>query len=107
MLQENLSKGFMQENLSKGFMTRSDTNQGVQPQKIARGLKVWIYEVEGLYYLCSKNKGADQLHTRRAADLRHYFHICKKTTDLLMLRLNCTCPKDLYRTRQSQCIGLS
>ena len=29
---------------------------------MARGLKFWIYEVEGLYYLCSKNKGADQLH---------------------------------------------
>ena len=25
-----------------GFPTRSDTNQGVQPQKMARGLKFWI-----------------------------------------------------------------
>ena len=38
-------------------LTRSDTNQAVQPQKMARGLKL----VEGLYYLCSENKGADQL----------------------------------------------
>ena len=30
---------------------------------MARGLKFWIYEEEGLYYLylCSENKGADQL----------------------------------------------
>ena len=40
---------------------RSDTNWAVQPQKMARGLKVLIYKVEGLYYLCSENKGADQL----------------------------------------------
>ena len=26
------------------------------------GLKSHIEEVEGLYYLCSENKGADQLH---------------------------------------------
>ena len=30
-----------------------------QPQKIARGLKFLISEGEGLYYLCSENKGAD------------------------------------------------
>ena len=32
--------------------------QAVQPQKMARGWKFRILEVEGLYYLCSKNKGA-------------------------------------------------
>ena len=50
------------ENRSLGFPKRSDTNQAVQPQKIARGLKFRIYEVNGLYYLCSENKGANQLH---------------------------------------------
>ena len=49
------------ENLSSGFPIRSDTNRAVQPQMMARGLKVRIYEVEVLYYLCSENKGADQL----------------------------------------------
>ena len=39
--------------------TWSDTNQAVQLQKIARGLKFQIQKVEGLYYLCSENKGAD------------------------------------------------
>ena len=39
----------------------SDTNQAVQLQKMARGLKFRTYEVEGLYYLCSENKGIDQL----------------------------------------------
>ena len=50
-----------QENLSLGFPTRSDTNQTVQPQKMARVLKFWILKEEGLYFLCSENKGADQL----------------------------------------------
>ena len=39
------------ENLSSGFPTRSDTNQAVLSQKMARGLKFLIKEVEGLYYL--------------------------------------------------------
>ena len=39
----------------------SDTNRTEQLQKMARGLKFRIYEAEGLYYLCSENKGADQL----------------------------------------------
>ena len=38
--------------------------------------------MQGLYYLCSKSKGADQLRGYRAtdlptADLRLCFHICK------------------------------
>ena len=37
--------------MSPGFWTRSDTNQAVQPQKMARGLKFWIEKVEGLYYV--------------------------------------------------------
>ena len=36
---------------SLGFPTRSDKNRAVQPQKMARGLKFWILEEEGLYYL--------------------------------------------------------
>ena len=34
--------------------------------------------VEGLYYPCSENKGADQLRGYREADLRLCFRICKK-----------------------------
>ena len=41
--------------------TRSDTSRAVQSQKMARGLQFRIQEVEGLNYLCSGNKGADQL----------------------------------------------
>ena len=59
------------------FPTRSDTNQAVQPQKMARGLKFGIKEEEGLYYPCSENKGADQLRGYREADLRLCFRICK------------------------------
>ena len=39
-----------------GFPTRSDTNWALQLQKVVKGLKFWIYEVEGLYYLCSETK---------------------------------------------------
>ena len=59
----------MEENGPSEFPTRSDTNRAVQPQKMARNLKFRIYEVEGLYYLCSENKDTDQ---------RLCFHICKK-----------------------------
>ena len=41
-----------------GFLTRCDT---VLPQKMVRGMTFQMKEVEGLYYLCSENKGADQL----------------------------------------------
>ena len=37
---------------------RSNTNQAVQLQKMARGLKLRIEEGEVLYYLCSEIKGA-------------------------------------------------
>ena len=43
------------------FPTWSNTNQAVQLQKMAKDLKFWVYEEEGLNYLCSENKGADQL----------------------------------------------
>ena len=66
------------ENRSSGFPTRSDTNQAVQPLKMARGLKFCIKEVEGLYHPCSENKGADQLHGHCEADMRLCFRICKK-----------------------------
>ena len=37
------------------------TNRAVQVNKMVRDLKVQIYKEEGLNYLCSKNKGADQM----------------------------------------------
>ena len=74
---------------SSGFPTRSDTNRAVQLQKMARGLKICVYEVEGLYYPCSENKGADQLRGYREADLRLCFRICKKN-GFLITRLKCS-----------------
>ena len=38
-------------------------------KKAARGFKFQIYEVEGLYYRCSENKGYDLLHGNCAADV--------------------------------------
>ena len=66
--------------------TRSDTNQAVQLQKMARGLKFRIKKVEGLYYLCSENKGADQLRGYRKSDLRLCFRIMQNV-GFLMTRL--------------------
>ena len=57
------------------FPTWSDTYQAVQLQKMARDLKFRIKKEEGLYYLFSKNKGADQLRGYREADLRLCFRI--------------------------------
>ena len=53
----------MLENMSPGFWTMSDTNQAVQPQNMARVLKFYIWKEEGLFYLCSENKGPDQLRS--------------------------------------------
>ena len=49
------------------------SEQAAQPQKMARGMKFQIKKVTGLYYLCSENKGADQLQGYRGADLRLCF----------------------------------
>ena len=57
--------------------TRSYINQAVQSQKQARSLKFRMYEEEELYYLCSENKGADQLRGYREVDLRLCFRICR------------------------------
>ena len=66
------------ENLSLVFPTRSDTNQAVQQQKMARGFQFRILEVEGLFYPSSENKGSDQLRGNRASDLSLCFHTCEK-----------------------------
>ena len=60
-------------------LTRSDTNRSVQPHKMAKGLKFQISK--GLYYLCGKNKSADQLrgsNRNHAAVLRLCFRIYVK-----------------------------
>ena len=59
------------------FPTWSDTNQAVQLQKTALGLNFRIKKVEGLCYLCSENKSADQLRGYCEADLGLCFRICK------------------------------
>ena len=67
-----------EKNRSSGFPTRSDTNRAVQPQKMARSLKFRITVEEGVYYPYCENKGADQLRSYCATDLRLCFRICKK-----------------------------
>ena len=53
----------------------SDTNRAVKPQKMVRGLKFRIEKVEGLYDLCSENKGTDKLHGYHASVLHLCFRI--------------------------------
>ena len=49
---------------------------------MVRGLKFWIYEVEGLYYLSSENKGADELRGYHAFD-SHMQKACFLMTRLI------------------------
>ena len=73
-----LSMSCIIRNLFSGFTTLSHTNQAAQPSKMLRGLKFRIQEVEEIFYLCSENKGADQLRSYCVADLRLCFRICTK-----------------------------
>ena len=57
------------------FPTRCETNPPVQSKKMAKGWKLQIHKVEELYYLCSENKGADQLCSYCTADMRLCFRI--------------------------------
>ena len=50
--------------MSLGFPTSSDTNRAVQLQKAARGLKIQVQEEEGLHYLNTENKRADQVNAQ-------------------------------------------
>ena len=56
------------------------SKQTGQPQKMARGMKFQMQEVERFYYLCSENKGTDQLCGYRAADLHLCFGIFSHNT---------------------------
>ena len=59
------------------------------PQKMVRGLKFPIKEVEGLYSLCSEDKGLGQLHGY-TAPLWGFLHIQK--AGFCIMRLNaCSC----------------
>ena len=56
----------------------------------ASRLKFWIEKLEGLGYLCSENKGVDQLRNYRASDLHLCFHICKKGGSLMTQLMDLT-----------------
>ena len=71
------------ENLYPGIPTRFDKNLTVRPQQMANGLKFQIKVVVGLIHCCCENKGADQLRSNHAADLRLCFRIFKKAGFLM------------------------
>ena len=56
----------------------SDQVRGCTATEDSKRLEIRFLDVEGLYYPCSENKGADQLRSYCAADLRLCFRICKK-----------------------------
>ena len=65
------------------MVRKTETNQAVQPQmvqpqKMGRDLQFRIWEEEGLYYLCSKNKGTDQLRSYYAFAKRRFSHDADK-----------------------------
>ena len=51
---------------------------------MARGLRFWIKVVEGMFYTCSENKGADQFCGYHEADLRLCFRIYYNPPALLL-----------------------
>ena len=51
------------------------TNRAVQSKKMARGLKFRIMEIEGLYYLCNENEGADQRFSHNAVHIYSLFSV--------------------------------
>ena len=59
------------------FPNKSNTNQAVELQKMAKGLKFRIRKLERLYYQKSEIKGANQLRGYHKADLYLCFRICK------------------------------
>ena len=65
-------------NISMGFPTSSDTTRTVyvQLQSMARGLKLWVKKVEGLFYPCCTNEDVDQLPVTPICAFA--FRICKK-----------------------------
>ena len=67
---------------------RSDTNQAVQPQKMARGWKFRIKIEEGLYYPYSENEGADQLCMQKSGFLIMRLKLCLPNFNQSQLKLN-------------------
>ena len=78
-IQENNTIGGCKiEVMLENRLLLSNTNQPVQSHQKARSCKFRIKVEEGLYYLSSKNKGADQLCSNYTADLHLCFRIGKK-----------------------------
>ena len=69
-----------------GFPTRFDTNLAVNPQNMARGLKFYIKDIDGLHYLWSENKVANQLHGLKK--LFEMYMSISKLVNLVSLHLN-------------------
>ena len=65
-----------------GVSDQVDTNRAVKSQKMVRSLKFWIKKEDGSHYLCSEDKGADQLCSYCTADLRLCF--CKSKNPVFL-----------------------
>ena len=93
--------------MSTGRPTRSDTNQVVQSQKMSKDWKFLIKEVDRLHYLCSKNKGGDQLPSNHAADLCLCFAYVKSRFSHDVAHLRRTNKNDLLISVESGGVTIS
>ena len=73
----NIYRSLCLGNTNNLGLTMSDTNQSVQSQKQAISLIFWVKVEEEVSYLCSENKGADQLRGYCEADLCLCFRLCR------------------------------
>ena len=60
----------------------------IQPQKMARGLKFQIKEVDGLFYLCCE-KNADQLPAQLICTFVFAYAKCRFSHDVAHLKFSC------------------
>ena len=71
-----------------GFPTRSDTNEAVKPHGLAVDLTSWIYKLDRLYYLSSKNESMVSLHSNTASLYHCVSHIWKRHVSRDMACIN-------------------
>ena len=69
LIQHTIIEPRFEKTSFRGFRPGPTQKPSIQSQKQARIWQVWVLVEEELYYVCSKNKGADQLCSYCTADL--------------------------------------
>ena len=87
---------------------RSDTNQAVQAQNMARAWKFRSQEEEALYYPSSENEGADQLCNYYTDDIRFS---CKRTSGVcfsiisILIIIDADCFMQRFMQKKSETVS--